>query len=423
MTHFWTVFGYEFRRNLRRNGYLFTSFLLPLILLLGLLLYVTISSGQSAERTSDAEMQAEALREELNLSGEQQAGYIDLTGTFGAPDAELAALFTPYPDEAAARAALDAGEISVYYRIEPDYLETGNVTIVQSRLNFSLISRAPVNALVLRELSQGVPDDVYRRLVSEPTFNETNLSLSDPQGTNFDTSFVIVYVFAIMLIFSLLITNGYLLQSVIEEKETRLVEILLTSVRPLQLLGGKVLALGILGLLQVAVWVIAMYLAIRIAGGAQLEQAAGLIATIANLRFPTEALPFLLIYFVLGYLVFAGLYAVVGAMSNSMKEGPQYAALLSIPASAPLYFLPVILEDPNSTVAVILSIFPLTSPVTMVQRLVISPVPAWQLALSIGLMVLATAGAMWLAGRVFRVQALLAGQGIRFRDLPRLVRG
>jgi len=130
----------------------------------------------------------------------------------------------------------------------------------------------------------------------------------------------------------------------------------------------------------------------------------------------------LLIYFVLGYLMFAGLYGMISAISNSMKEGPQYAVIFTLPAALPLYFLGLFLEQPDSTLPMILSLFPLTSPLAMPQRLIISSVPGWQIALSLILLLLAVVGAIWLAARTFRVQTLLAGNPPRLRDLARLIR-
>ncbi|MEP7291719.1 MAG: ABC transporter permease, partial [Chloroflexota bacterium] len=253
----------------------------------------------------------------------------------------------------------------------------------------------------------------------------TNLTLVNGEEKPQDEggSFVLVYVFALVLIFSLFTTSGYLMQSVIEEKETRLIEILISTVRPSQLLAGKILAMGIVGMVQVIVWMAGIFVLVQLASSGGAGQIAGALATIANIQIPVNILPVLLLYFVLAYFMFAGLFSIVGALSNSLREGPQYAVLFTLPAALPMYFISLIASTPEGPIPTVLSIFPLTAPIAMAARLSISIVPFWQLALSLGLLALAALGAIWLAGRAFRVQTLLAGQLPKLRDIPRLLRG
>lgn len=425
--HMLQVFLYELQRNWRRRGYLFTTFGVPLfaaILLFGYQFIQGLNQG-------NGESEQAPPTQDFGMETLTSAGYVDQTGLFADPG-ELGYLMRPYPDEAAARAALEAGEIQMYYLIPPDYLETGDVTVVQPKLNISLISNAPIETLILNTLSRGVDEAVYFRLIDPSNFEIVNRSLTVSQvdettgevaPQSEDASFILVYVFSFTLLMSLFVTNGYLLQTVIEEKETRLIEILISTVRPTQLLMGKILALGILGLLQVAVWIGALFLVARVAGGQQLDQALGILSTLANVNMPLDDVPLLLAYFVLGYFLFAGFYGMVGAVSNSMREGPQYAALFTLPAALPFYFLALFVSAPDGTLPLILSLFPLTAPISMAIRLVISDVPAWQIGLSLLLLALSALGSMWLAGRLFRVNTLLAGKLPKLRDIPALLRG
>jgi ABC-2 type transport system permease protein len=414
------VFRYELRRNLRRRGYLFTTFGVPLIAAALLFGYQFIQSQRSADDAPQENPATQSLIEELNFENARHAGYVDLSGEFGSPG-ELRQILTRYPDEASAQAALEAGDIPLYYVIAPDYLETGEVTTVQPRLNISEIQVDPIQRLILNTLSEGVDPQVVQRLIRPSNIQETNLSLVNAESGE-DTSFVVVYAFAITLMIALFTTNGYLMQSVIEEKETRLIEILISTVRPAQLLGGKILAMGLIGLLQIVVWIGSIYGLIRLAGGAALDQAVGVLAMIANIPIPVEIIPTLLLYFVLSYFMFAGLYAIVGALSNSLREGPQYAVIFTLPAALPLYFLPLFASSPDGPIPTLLSFFPITAPIAMAERLVISNVPTWQVLLSLALVGVTAVVVMWLAGRVFRVQVLLAGHMPRLAELPRLIR-
>lgn len=416
--HIVQVFLYELRRNLRRKAYLATTFGVPLI---GILLMFggQFLAGQSFGRSNNP---LDPLAG-LDLGGIRSAGYVDETGRFDDPG-DLSSVFTSYADEASARAALDAGEIDVYYLIPADYLMTGEVTLVMPRLNISQLDSEGIRRLLLNELAGDVDSpQLFERLVTPAHFEEIQLQPDQPDsaGRSLDASMVVVYLFAIVLLMSLFVTNGYLMQSVIEEKETRLIEILISSLRPVELLTGKILALGLLGLFQMTVWLGSILLVARLGEMGAIASTA--LALFVNFTLPPGLLPLLVVYFVLSYLAFASLYSIVGALSNSMREGPQYAAFFTLPAVAPLWFMQVFVTTPNGPLPVALSLFPLTAPLAMTQRLVMTTVPAWQLIVSLALLALTVVATMWLAGRLFRVQTLLAGQPPRLRDLPRLVRG
>ncbi|MFN8449431.1 MAG: ABC transporter permease [Anaerolineae bacterium] len=417
--HTLQVFLYELRRNLRRKGYLVTTFGVPLIAAVVLFGYQIITSANGGGEDSAPQ----DLAQQFDFQNVHRAGYVDLSGLFG-DLGDLAELLTLYPDEASAQAALDKGEISIYYVIAADYLQTGDVTLVQPRLDVSEIQTAPIHSLVLNTLSKGVDPQIVQRLIDPSNMQTTNLSLvgaeNGPQRE--DTSFIVVYVFALALMISLFWTNGYLMQSVIEEKETRLIEILISTVRPAQLLSGKILALTLIGLLQIAVWIGSILLIVRIAGGDTFGQAVGALATIASIQIPTAIFPALLVYFILAYFLFAGLYSIVGALANSMREGQQYPVLFVLPAVLPLYFLSLFASSPDGPIPTILSLIPITAPIAMAERLVISNVPLWQVLVSLGVLGLSALGVMWVAGRIFRVQVLLAGQMPKLKDLPRLLR-
>jgi ABC-2 type transport system permease protein len=234
-----------------------------------------------------------------------------------------------------------------------------------------------------------------------------------------DADFVLVYGFSLIFLIALFGTNGYLMQSVIEEKETRLIEILISSVRPGQLLTGKILAMSLLGLLQVVVYVTTAIVLTQIS-----SNSSALVNTFAgNLEIPIEKLPILLTYFVLAYLFFAAGFGAVGALSNSMSEGPNLTLIFVLPAIVPFYFLSVFLDDPNGTIPVIMSIFPITAPIAMVMRVSMVAVPLIQIAASLVLLLLMVFGMFWLAGRLFHMQTLLAGNTPKFRDIPKLLRG
>jgi ABC-2 type transport system permease protein len=424
MNHLTQVFLYELRRNFRRKGYLFTTFLLPLILFaLGAILPQLLSSLSSSERSRDPA--------QVNLPSElmgqiTHAGYVDFTGRFTDPG-ELAGALIRYPDEASAQAALSAGDIDVYFVIPQNYFETGDVTQVMPRLNVSMVNGELALRLILNHIGAEADPQVMARLQNPSNLREVDLvqaSANDGRGVeqSFDTRFAVVYVFALILLFSLFMTNGYLLQTVIEEKETRLIEILVATVRPFQLLAGKILALGLLGIIQVAVWGGIFIFLTWLGARETLAALLPILSMLGDLYIPVQIIPLLLVYYVLGYLLLAALFGVVGALSNSMREGPQYAAIFTLPAAIPLWFTTLFATQPNGTLAVVLSLFPMTAPLAMAQRLAVTTVPTIEIIASIAILALSVVGALWLAGRMFRIGTLLSGQMPKLRDIPKLLR-
>jgi ABC-2 type transport system permease protein len=259
------------------------------------------------------------------------------------------------------------------------------------------------------------------RLQTPVILNQVDLQRSEDTGDavrNADSNMVLVYFFSIAFLMTVFGTSGYLMQSVIEEKETRVVEILITSVRPTQLLTGKVLSLGLLGLFQVLVWIVAALFVVNLQGASLTA-----ISALTGLRIPLDTLPLLLVYFTLGYLLFAAIFGGIGAISGSLQEGPQIAIIFTLPAVIPFYVFPIFTATPNDTLPVILSIIPITAPLAMVMRSVVTVVPAWQIALSIGLLALSVIAAFWMAGRLFRVNTLLSGKVPKLREIPRLIFG
>ncbi len=419
MNHVLKVFQYELRRNLARKGFLFTAFGIPVI---AFVLFFGINSfAANANRNATEEIIQDI---QFDRGGIKEVGYIDESGLFTQPG-ELATDITAYPDEDAAKAAMEVGEIDAYYVIPADYIETGNVLVVLPDFTLTNLEAAPVpiQELIFSQFSEGVDPALLARLQTPSSIQKIEFERDAQAGQtrNEGQDFLLVYAFAGLFTMALFGTNGYLMQSIIEEKETRLIEILITSVRPIQLLAGKILALGLLGILQISAWLGTVFVLSRIA--AEISDTQSPTAFLQNINLSVGTLVLLFIYFILGYLFFAAAFGAIGALSQSMTEGPSFSIIFTLPLMLPFLFLTAFIDAPNSTAPVVLSIFPLTAPIAMAMRLAVVDVPLWQLGLSMGLMALADAAMIWFAGRLFRFQSLLAGQVPKLKDIPALLRG
>lgn len=409
MSPLWLVFQFELRRNLKRRSWLLATLAVPLLALLVLEGAQLSGGGGTVPGVNLPGLSATTLFS----SGDGARGLVDESGLFGGGHDLL-----QYADPAAAEAALARGEIGSWYHVQADYLETGVVQQVMPALDVAEVSRGAIRRHILASLADEVDARLLERLERPMRLRlagapESAAALAAPGD---QSATLAVYPFTIALMFSLFMTSGYLLQGVIEEKETRVIEILLSSLQPALLFGGKVLAFGALGLLQLLFWLAGILLVLR------RLPLTGTLSALAQFVLPPDALPLMIVYFVLAYLMFAAAFGILGALSASMREGPQYAVIFTLPAVAPLWVSAALTQDPHGGLAVALSLFPLTAPLAMLQRALVATVPAWQLAASVALMLLGVAVLMWLAGRVFRVQTLLAGRMPRLRELPRLLR-
>jgi ABC-2 type transport system permease protein len=405
------IFTYELQRAIRRGGYLFTTFGIPLLAVLAFIGWSVYTNLRGEDAAQQQELEA------LNPTSLRSAGWVDSTNALSL-DLDRTVL-TAYASVAEAQAALERGEIEVYYEVAADYAQTGNINMYLPRLRFDRIDNDWLENVIYMQLGQDTPQEIGRRLRNPTTnFREINVQNEGDRGssTGFDSRFAIVYVFSLALMFSTFVTSSYLLQSVIEEKQTRLIEIFLASLKPLDLLGGKVLAFGVLGLLQLLVWVLTFWGLVTVSGNGVVD------IFLSNINIPAQMLPLMLVYFLVTYFLFAVLFSAVGALSASLQEGPQYSAIFALPFALPFYFLALFATDPNGLLATGLSLFPFTAPISMIARAALVDVPLWQIALSIGGIILTSIGAVWITSRLFRMQTLLAGTVPNPQQLWRMIR-
>lgn len=401
------VAGQELWYNLRRPGYIIMTLLFP-VLGAGVLLLASLFGGEVG---GFLESQFEPKA--------QMTGYVDQSRLLQPDPVEYAEEFIAFEDETTARAALVSDEIGSYFVLGEDYLETGKVTVYGKGGGFSTFVAADEGNLrefLTASLLAGRLDEALRARAVHPmeletvTLNEQGtVSTEDPFSILGD--FVLPYIFAILFVITIFTTSGFLLQSVSEEKEGRIIEILLSSINSTQLLAGKILGLGALGLIQILIWIGA--------GAALLGMAVTLFSLAgADLLEPvTVALG--VVYFVLGYLLFATLMAVAGSMGTTQRESQQIASIFSLAAALPWMTMGIVFTNPHAPLAVILSLFPLTSPVMMLLRLGISDVPATEIGASVGLLLLGIAFSLWAGAKVFRTGLLMYGKRPSLKDLTR----
>ena len=343
-------------------------------------------------------------------SGPAVEGYVDLSGLIQVLPPDLAGQLRPFASQAAAETALQQGKIKAFYVIGQDYLQKGSVTYVRPDFNplGGLGQASVIQKALVFNLLKG--DQALAERIDQPVNLEVEyLSSQAPRDPTNMLTFFLPY--GVMLLFYMVILESasLMLSSVTSEKQNRMLEILMTSVTPIQLLTGKFIALGLVGLLQTVVW--------SAAGYGMLQFSGQRFNLAASFQLPPSILAWGVVYFILGYGIYASLMAGIGALVPNLREASQATTILMIPMMVPLMLISAIIAKPNGPLSVILSLFPLTGPVTMMARLAAGAVPLWQLLVSIVLFAASAFAIMRGAATLFRAQNLLSGQNFKFRLL------
>jgi ABC-2 type transport system permease protein len=322
-----------------------------------------------------------------------------------------------YDDFVAADTALHRGEVSQVVVIPADYLESGRTRRYALRNNlFTSNDERIVSRWLVRGMLSGQTDEQRIQRAARP-LAEAELYTPSKAGGAYEIKddrretmeFLLPFVFGLLLGLVIVIGGQYLLQGVNEEKESRILESMLCTVTPEELLAGKLIGLGSAGLTVAVAWLVM--------GTAFAGPAAAMIQQ--SIR-PTLLL-LMLTYFLLGYLFYGCLMTGIGAMASNMKEAQQFSVWFTFLTFIPFYLLTTLLGNPNSPIAIGLSLFPPTAPVSMMLRLAApgSAVPGWQIVASIAILAVAALLILLAAARVFRVGMLMYG---KTPNLPEIVR-
>ncbi|MFQ5594323.1 MAG: ABC transporter permease [Anaerolineae bacterium] len=236
------------------------------------------------------------------------------------------------------------------------------------------------------------------------------LSSEGEAGAEGQGSVWLPFLVAMAVMVPLFSSGGYLLQSLAQEKSSRVIEMLLVSLRPSQLLTGKLLGLGALTLVQYACWIAISLLSLIVAG----RDASQLLAGIS---LSTHELLLVVPFALGGYVLYAALMAGIGALAPDIESSRAWVFVVTLPMLVPIYLWMAISTSPNGSLAVALSLIPFSAPVAMLMRMTSTSVPAWQLGVSLLLLALTGVGMVLLMARLFRVQTLLSGESLSIRRM------
>jgi ABC-2 type transport system permease protein len=387
------------------------------ILLIGLNAFTTIQSNRIATDS----VETEETSSETAISELPAIGLLDDTGLLNRVPPGYPERFVRYPDQATARAALEAGYIEQYVYIPADYVATGQVTVYDQ--DFQIVRGGDNLGVSLG--SEG--DWLLRYLIEYNLTGDSQLILTlrnptpgtlaeyhalapreQPQRDDEALAEVVSSVMPYIYYFLLIMGSNYLMRSVVAEKENRTAEVLLLSLHPRQLMVGKILAMSLVTLVQVVVWV---------GGGILILNRSADILQVASFSFPPGFVIWAILFLILGYLLYASVMAAAGAIAPTAREVGQVTLLLILPLMPTLMFGREFVAEPNGTLSLVLSLFPFSAPAAMVTRIAVAEVPLWQILLSLAGLAVTAYIFVTLAGRFFRAGNLLAYTPFSLRRL------
>ncbi len=256
-------------------------------------------------------------------------------------------------------------------------------------------------------LTAGLDPDLVETLSTETQMRTVRVTDKGEEETGYLESFGLSYVFIILTLIMVLSSGQMLVRSMVEEKSNRIVEVLVSSCSPMDLMFGKIIGMGMLAFVPVALWAV-------------MGSVIVMVTEIGNL--PLDNLWLMLVYFVLGFMLYAAMFVALGCLTSTEQEAQQMTGYLSILLSMPIVIALIASQSPNNPILVVLTMIPFLTPQMMFIRLPIMTPPLWEIALSLGILVFAIITVTWIAARIFRVGILLTGKRPGLNEIARWLR-
>ncbi len=404
----------EYLQRVRSKWFLVSTFAAPAFMIVAMVLPIIYESSREEARRKLA------LVDETGVLADRMEPALEAAGftVEQAPTGSLDSL----------RVLAVAGELGGYLLLNDESLSRGHTTFFGSEgpgsiRGMTIRGVVVQSALEARLVETGSNADL-RALLSGGTMDIRILEEEGGGTTESEPEFVGVFTGAMLLYMVVLMYAAAVMRAALEEKTGRIVEILISSIRPWELMLGKIIGVGSVGLTQLAVWILGGVLALTFGLPA-------LVAARPDLADPqtiAQALPgfglvaLFLALFLGGYFLYAGLYSAVGAMCSSEEEAQQAQFPVVIFLIVPVLFLMPVMENPGAPLSVIMSMVPFFSPVLLYARAGAGSVPLWQIGTSLALLYAGVWVVAWVAGRIYRVGILMQGKRPTVPELWRWVK-
>ncbi|MBC7911807.1 MAG: ABC transporter permease [Pyrinomonadaceae bacterium] len=423
-----TVIKHEYLKRVRTLAFLLSTILGPLLMIGLPLIPVLLStldlrettrlavvdqSGKMYERVREAILQRQGLRENSGAADSSVAYTVEQTSLNGKSIEEI-------KRELSQRVRQD--ELDGFLIIPPDILTSGKIEHygrnVDDFASNDQLDEYVTRALIDQRMTEAdIDPDLVRRLTGE--VNASRFKISEQgEEANAGGRFFLVMGLGVLLLLMLLSYGGMILSAVQEEKETRIVEILFSSMNAFPLMMGKLIGVSLVAFTQYVIWGLLIGVLVVFGAGALAAQAPGF-------NFPqisASIIPYFVLFFLLGYYVYATLYALIGSITTTQEESQTFALFATAPLVISFSIVMPVIRNPNSTFSFWVSMFPFSSPITMPVRIVTQTPPFWQIALSVLIGIGTVIVLIWIAARVYRIGMLMYGKRATIPEILRWMR-
>lgn len=362
-------------------------------------------------------------------------------------DKELAFTFVSKP-EAAFKTQFAAEGYDAFVSVPGDVLTNPEGLHIYSSKNIGLSLKESVERLIQNKVRQEL---MYKAGISAKVYEDTQVDVDSETITISETgdetnsssagAMILAGVMGLILYVTLLLYGSQVMNGVIEEKSNRIIEVIISSVKPYQLMLGKIIGVGLVGLTQFVLWIVLTIGLTQVTGKIYASKAKAAVElsqgkssvemnkamqdspmgevtkVLESTNIPLILLSFLF-YFFVGYLLYSSLFAAIGSAVESPTEAQQFTFIVMIPIILSFLLAQYTMQDPDSTIAFWASMIPFTSPINMMVRLPYG-VPVWELAISMALLVLGFLACSWLSARIYRVGILMYGKKVTWKELAK----
>ncbi len=425
MRKIWLIIKREYLVRVRTKGFIIGTIALPLFAIGMMVIPILVAKRQTTQTQQIAILDetgtlAPAIAQKLNATPARGKAVFRVERTLTSPASE---------DISSLRRELHAdvneGRLDGYLYLPRDILD-GKPADYYSKnpagnmMDFGTLRRAVSDAVVAWRLREhGIPVDRLSDLIKGVEVSFIRVTREGEVEEKGQT-FMIAISLAMVLYLSLIVYGVMTMRSVLEEKTTRVVEVLVSSLQPYQLLMGKVLGVAAVGFTQYLIWAICGGL---LAGyGSAMAAALSPEAPVPRIHIPPSMLVYSVIFYLLGYFLYASLYAAAGSMVSSEEEAQQVQMPMTLLIVVSFMLFTAILRNPNSPTSIVLSLIPFFAPILMILRIALQTPPFWQIALCIALMMVSTLGIVKVSARIYRVGILMYGKRPSLVELWRWLR-
>lgn len=424
----WLVLKREYLTRVKTKSFIIATALTPLALVafVGIIVFVSISDTE-AEKQIGILDETNVLAERLTEINE--ARYLDVGDL---------------PEDSLRGQVLD-GELDGFIMLDDSVLTHGKTPVLvhggSGGMSFMSSVRSDLRDVIREErLSQeNVSDEVRHIFETRTGLEAIKLTEEGESEDNTAVASIVGFALGLLIFMGIFIYGSVLMRGVIEEKTNRIVEVIASSVKPIELMYGKLFGVLGMAITQFGIWIV-FYIGLSLAAApiagmimqAQMEGMPEEAAEAAASSFDPSSLEqmvidpsifvYFILFFVVGFLIYSAIFAAIGAAVENEQDSQQFMIPVATPIMLAYFFNTMVMQSPNSTLSVFTSLFPLTAPINMITRISATEVPPIQIMLSLVLMVLTFFGIMWLAAKIYRVGILMYGKKPSFKELGKWIK-